>query len=253
MVPRGFRVAGLGMMLVALASCADTPSAPTPPASTPPLNAPQPSQAKSKPKPKPAMARMALHCDDLFVRQDGRDIRPVDGTLDVARRPFSLVYTGGLPEPSLHASAFPALAEQLDRTARREVWGSVDDDTQDKIDDLPVREGAGLVEDPDLQDLHLDGMGEGYAAFFHTMTAISDEPSAYLWAPRVGGGFAPGAGGLAAEVRAVGGAPVEKTMFRQLYLTYYASIERVGPGNKTNFGKRSLVRLAWGSCRLAFR
>lgn len=255
MVPRGFRVAGLGMMLVVLASCADQPPPPAPPAPAPPAKAPPPSDVKGKPRPKPGPlpARMTLHCDDLLVRQDGRDIRPVDGTLEVARRPFSLVYTGGLPEPSLHASAFATLAEQLGKTARREVWGSADDYSQDAVADLPLREGAGLVEDPDLQDLHLDGMGEGYAAFFHAMTAIGDEPSTFLWAPRVGGGFQPDAGGLAAEVRAVGGTPVDKTSLRQLYLTYYASIERVGPGNKTNFGRRSLVRLAWGSCRLAFR
>lgn len=259
MVPRGFRVAGLGMMLAVLASCADQtpPPASSVPAPAPPPKAAPPSDGKSKPKPKPkpapAPAPIALHCDTLFARQDGRDVRPVNGTLELARRPFALVYTGGLPEPSLYASAFATLAEQLAKTERREVWGSADDYSQDAIADLPIREGAGLVEDPDLQDLHLDGMGEGYAAFFHAMTALGDEPSAFLWAPRLGGGFESGAGGLVAEVRAVGGTPVEKTSFRQLYLTYYASIERVGPGNKSNFGRRLLVRLAWGSCRLAFR
>lgn len=257
MVPRGFRVAGLGMMLAVLASCAGQPASPPSPvpASAPPPKAASPADAKDKPRPKaaPASTRMALHCDTLFARQDGRDIRPVEGTLELARRPFTLVYTGGWTEPSLHASAFATLAEQLDKTARREVWGSAEDYSQDAVADLPIREGAGLVEDPDLQDLHLDGMGEGYAAFFHAMTALGDEPSAFLWAPRVGGGFEPGAGGLVAEVRAVGGTPMEKSGLRQLYLTYYGSVERVGPGNKTNFGRRLLVRLAWGSCRLAFR
>lgn len=245
---------GAVLLVLALASCAEAP----PPAPPPPVVAPvvvvPPAPPKPAPKPvPPPQSRSALHCDDLFIRQDGQDIRPVAGVLGVARRPFTLVYTGGLPEPSLQVSAFPALAEQLDRTAKREVWGSAEDYILHRADDLPLREGVGLIEDPDRQDPHLEGMGEGYAAFFHTMTAFGGGPSALLWVPRAGSGFAPAEGGQAADIRLIGGEAVEKTRFRQLYVTYFANVERVGPGNKGNFGRRSLVRLAWGSCRLAFR
>lgn len=245
---------GAVLTVLALASCAEAPPpAPVPPPVAPVVVAP-PTPPKPAPKPvPPPQSRSALHCDDLFVRQDGRDIRPVAGVLNVARRPFTLVYTGTVPEPSLHVSAFSALAEQLDRTAKREVWGSVDDYALHRADDLPLREGVGLIEDPDRQDPHLEGMGEGYAAFFHTMTAFGGGPSALVWVPRAGSGFAPAEGGQAADIRRIGGEAVEKTRFRQLYVTYFANVERVGPGNKGNFGRRSLVRLAWGSCRLAFR
>lgn len=246
---------GAVLLVLALASCAEAP--PPAPSSSPvtPVVVVPPAPPKPAPKPvtPPPQSHSPLHCDDLFIRQDGRDIRPVAGVLGVARRPFTLVYSGGLPEPSLHVSAFPALAEQLDRTAKREVWGSAEDYTLHRADDLPLREGVGLIEDPDRQDPHLEGMGEGYAAFFHTMTAFGGGPSALVWVPRAGSGFAPAEGGQTADIRLIGGEAVEKTRFRQLYVTYFANVERVGPGNKGNFGRRSLVRLAWGSCRLAFR
>lgn len=246
---------GVVLVVLALASCAEAPPpAPPAPPVAPVVVVPPPAPPKPAPKPlPPPQSRSPLHCDDLFVRQDGRDIQPVAGVLTVARRPFSLVYTGAAPEPSLHVSAFPTLAEQLDRTAKREVWGSVDDYTLHHADDLPLREGVGLIEDPDRQDPHLEAMGEGYAAFFHTMTAFGGGPNGLVWVPRAGSGFVPAEGGQVAHIRSIGGEAVEKTRFRQLYVTYFANVERVGPGNKGNFGRRSLVRLAWGSCRLAFR
>lgn len=257
MTPRRIGMAGLLGGLLLLASCAETP--PPEPEAPPPVSQPQPQPLpvpprQSQPIPLPPQSSApTLHCDQLLARQDGRDIRPVGGTLTVARRAFSLVYTGGLSGPALHVSAFPTLAEMLDKAGRSELWGSADEILIHDPDDLPLRDGAGLVEEPEQLDLYLEGMGEGYGAFFRVMTALDGEPAALLSAPRAGMGFAPENGRQVQKVRGLGGVAVEKTRFRQLYLTYFGTVRRAGPGNKGNFGSRALIRLAWGSCRLAFR
>jgi hypothetical protein len=189
----------------------------------------------------------------MVVRQDGRDIKPVAGTFTLARRNFALVYLGSEPQPSVYLSTLGLLNEALDRLGEREVWASADEYMAHDPDDLPIREGARLIADPDAQDQFLAGMGEGYPNFFRQMVIVNDEPGVILSAAKAGGGFQPLGNAQVQVVRAIGGLAVSKTRFKLLNLTYFATVERRGPGGKGSFGSRLLLKLAWGSCRLAFQ
>lgn len=235
-----------------LAACAEppVPPAPPPPAEVAVVPAPPP---PALPVPPPPPSGAGLHCDKLLVRQDGRDIRPVNGTFTLARRAFALVYLGPEPQPSVYLSTLGLLNEALNRLGEREVWASADDYIEHDPDDLPIREGGRLIADPDAQDQFLAALGEGYAPFFRQMVIVNDEPGVILSAAKAGGGFVPQGGVQVQTVRALGGLAMVKTRFKLLNLTYFAVVERRGPGAKGSFGSRALAKLAWGSCRLAFQ
>lgn len=188
----------------------------------------------------------------MMVRQGGKDILPVDGVFTLAKRPFALVYTGAEKLPSVHLSVFGTLNAALNGLGEREVWGSADEYMGHDPDDLPIREGARLITDPDDQDLFLSSMGEGYPAFFRQMVIINDEPGAVLSVPKAGGGFERQGEQHVQMVRAIAGTAIAKTRFKLLHLTYFGTVGQLGPGGKGSFGSRSLLKMRWGACQLAF-
>lgn len=248
------RLAALVLSL-ALVACAEKKTVED---SAPPVVAAPPAAAALPPVPTPPAPPMppaghGLHCDKMLVRQDGKDIKPVNGTFTLARRNFALVYTGAEPQPSLYLSTVGLLNEGLSRLGQREIWASADEYIAHEPDDLPIRDGARLIADPDAQDQFLAGMGEGYPDFFRQMVIVNDEAGVILSALKAGAGFVPQGNVQVQTVRALGGLAVVKTRFKLLNLTYFGTLERRGPGGKGSFGSRSLLRLAWGSCRLAFQ
>lgn len=244
-------------LCAALAACADVPPAEPAPPSAPPSVGPAPQQQEATvtgaplrlpPPPEPSN----LHCDAMTIRQDGRDITPVNGTFILARQPFAIIYGGRGSEPSLYLSVRPGLNDALARLGQREVWGAADDVVRPEQDDLPIREGGRLVSDPDTQDVLLAAMGPTYPTFFRQMVIMNNEPGVLLTAIRTGDGFEQRDGVWVQNVRGLGGLPVAQSRFHQLHLTYFATVERLGPGGKGSFGSRLLQRLTWGSCRLSF-
>lgn len=251
----GSRRALLLAVVLSLVACAEAPP-PAGPAAPPPVEtAPAPPPPPLPPAPPPPAIpsrHEALHCDAMMVRQAGKDIAPVDGVFTLDKRPFALVHTGPEKLPSVHLSVSGALNAALDQWGEREVWGSADEYMGHDPDDLPIREGAHLITDPDGQDLFLSAMGEGYPAFFRQMVIINDEPGAILSVAKAGGGFERQGGQDVQLVRAIAGTAVAKTRFKRLHLTYFGTVSQVGPGGKGSFGSRSLLKMRWGSCQLVF-
>lgn len=240
-----------------LSACAETPAPP----------APKPEAAVTTPVPRPSIptppappklvqpmppSPSALHCDDIVARQDKRDIQPVKGTLTLARRPFALIYTGPGDEPSFYASTVGLLDDSLDQLGVDDLWGAADEYLDHDPEDLPIRESARLITNPEDQDRFLALLGLDYPSFFRQMIVINNEPAILVSAPKAAGGFRKVEGGQAKVVRTIDAQPLTDLRHPVLYLTYFANTMRVGPSSKGNFGNRSLLRMKWGSCRLAF-
>ncbi len=216
---------------------------------TPRLTPPRPSQPSTPPQ-TPQKSSAALHCDRITARQDNRDIRPQDGDLILARKPFALIYSGQ-QEPALYLSPSPRMNEELDQAGAADIWTAGDEFLSLAADDLPLRSGGGVINGDQDQDDFLSLLGTGYPSFFRQMVAMNHESQVVVSVPKTAQFQRRGEVRIQ-QVNSIAGIPVTMTNHKVLNLTYFGLQDRMGPGSKGSFGSRLLLKMNWGSCRLVF-
>jgi len=204
----------------------------------------------SSPKIEPVQSEIGS-CDNLSIIQHDKEIGPVAGVLHIDRAPFIVRYSGSGREPALAVSVNGEVAKALRLRGRKYVWGSGGDYMAYAPSDLPLLTEYRLYTDEKSRDKFASMIGgDSYVKLLRSL--VQGDPSLDIatFIPKAAGDFKldSATNSYRYDIKKLHGYRVAELPTRELYVTYFATVERYGPPQQYPL----LVKLNWGSCAIRF-
>lgn len=194
-------------------------------------------------------------CDNLSIIQRGNEIAPVDGIFRIDRAPFVARYNGSAKEPALAVSVNGEVAKALQLRGRKYVWGSGGDYMAYAPSDLPLLTEYRLYTDEKSRDEFASMIGgEDYVKLLRSLVQSDPSLDTATLIPKAAGDFKldPATNSYRYDIKKLHGYRVADLPARELYVTYFATVERYGPPKQGRYQYQNLVKLSWGSCVIKF-
>lgn len=208
----------------------------------------------SSPKIEPAKSEIGT-CDSLSIIQYGKEIGPTDGAFRIDRAPLVVRYSGSGREPALAVSVNGEVAKALRLRGRQYVWGSGGDYMAYAPSDLPLLTEYRLYTDEKSRDEFASMIGgDGYVKLLRSLVQSDPALDTATNIPKAAGDFKPdpATNSYRYDIKKLHGYRVAELPTGELYVTYFATVERYGPPQQGRYQNQLLVKLNWGACVIRF-